>query len=182
MSISMILMRLGQLITAPVTNPHILWIALPLIMTMILIELYFSKHSDESLGWNSTLSNSLILVFVGIDLIRWMVNNYYSLFGVKLLISIGILLLGMLMLYLNFNHRIPEKIAFIISSTTPLNMIAYIAVVFVYTFIPIDIYAIIAGFIMILIVVLIFRIIHFVIARVDNKIGKEPKIPKPLEI
>ena len=165
---------------APIKNPEILWITLPLILTMTLIELYFSKHEDESLGWNTAISNSLVLVFVGIDLIRWIVNNYHKIFGVKLLVSIVILLLGMFTMYLNFNHKIPEKIAFILFSTTPINMIAYVAIVFVYTFIPIDLSALVAGLVLVLMVMGIFHVIHFFIARFDRKDGKMPKIPEPV--
>ena len=43
-SFELFLERFVQLIRAPIDNPEMIWIALPLIITLIMIELYFGKY------------------------------------------------------------------------------------------------------------------------------------------
>jgi len=52
--------RALEIVRQPMLNPDIVWVMLPLIVTVILIQLYFGRYQIEKLGWNSALANSLI--------------------------------------------------------------------------------------------------------------------------
>lgn len=58
------------MVISPFNNTNMLWITFPLLLFMILSEMYFGKYSDELLGWNSIVSNSIVFGFVGLDLMR----------------------------------------------------------------------------------------------------------------
>lgn len=161
MAIGPFLNRFLELLTAPKQNPEMLWIALPLITSMILVELYFGRYKKEQLGWNTALSNSLVLVFVGIDLLRM---HYYLgeflTWSISFSASVGVLIWGLMLVYLNFFHVIPERLAFIVSNFIPVNMVAYLTLVIVYTEIPVDYMTLTAGALLIIVVWLLFTLIH----------------------
>src|SRR4051812_16533448 len=66
----LIFIRLWDLIAAPFRHGEMLWIIFPLVFTFVVMEFYYERNRDEELGWGSALANSLILVFVAIDLIK----------------------------------------------------------------------------------------------------------------
>jgi len=100
---------------------------------------YFEKYKDERPGWNTHVANSLVLLFVSVILFRSIYNldeaglinfiNYLS----KFIVSLIILLIGIIILLLNFEHFLPEKIAKYISSPLTLNLIAYVVILYVYS-------------------------------------------------
>ena len=57
------------LIKAPATNPQMIWITVPLVITTLLMTFYFGKHIKEQLGWNTALGNSVVLFFVGLKVV-----------------------------------------------------------------------------------------------------------------
>ena len=70
MVLSALLYRINYIIFAPFNFPDMIWVAAPLLISLIMIELYFGRYSSEELGWNSAISNSLVLIFVALDLFR----------------------------------------------------------------------------------------------------------------
>ncbi len=131
--------RYMELILAPLEHKEMLWIVLPVTITLVVMELYFGVYSSEELGWNTATANSLFLVLVSFDLFRQLfvagslsfaaLSMYPSLFA----ISGVLLLLGIVMLILNFTHSMPRHLAFKISSVLPVNIFAYLSVVVVYS-------------------------------------------------
>jgi len=49
---------------------EVLWSVIPLAIATFLILLYFERYKGENEGWNSYLSNSLVLLFVSISLFK----------------------------------------------------------------------------------------------------------------
>lgn len=139
--------RFWKLIASPFIHSEMQWIIIPLLLTFVLAEFYYFRHPDEELGWSAALINSLVLVFVAIDMIKtvfvgqtpWQVLNLFinalktgenfSLFLVIIFIG-G---LGLALAVINYFHLIPRKIAYLLSSHAPINFIAYFAIVQVYT-------------------------------------------------
>ena len=108
------------------------------IATLILF-VYFQFYSEEKGGWNTYLSNSLVLLFVSIDLLRRIYNldgagaaNYLE----HLDKSIAVIILssfGFLLARLNFEHLLPERFASFLSSPVTINFSAYAIILFVYS-------------------------------------------------
>jgi len=166
---NLIIARLVELIRAPLDHSDLLWITLPLIITLILMELYFGRYRDEELGWNTAVGNSLILVFVSMDLFRFLWNSTPEPTIIKVIWlnftkSLLIFFLGLGSLWLliaDFFHFIPKKVAFFLSSSLTIKLIAYITIVIVYTDIPIDLATFFASIMLFLLLLGIFRVIQF---------------------
>ncbi len=155
-----------MLITAPFTNPSMMWIITPLIISMVLMQLYFGRYRQEELGWNTAFGNSISLIFVSINLLQYIYNQYgisgINIFSpatnkIYLIAIIGVI--SLIQLIINYFHLIPKKIAFFINSSVLTNMTAYIAIVFTYTDIPLNLGSIIAIFIVMTIFVYVFNYI-----------------------
>ena len=164
-SLGLVIRRFAELLGGPFVNPNMLWIALPLIITFIAVELYFKKYKEEKIGWNSALTNALVLVFVALNLFQHIFTKYEvgffrSLLTTGFFITLIILILGILLFFTDFFHRIPEKIAFIVSAHLPINITAYTAIVIVYNQLPVDLPMVVAWLLLILLLKLIFFIVR----------------------
>src|SRR3989344_5736472 len=67
-----ILKELLFFVKAPVENTQILWVSVPLFITIIVMTFYFGLYKREELGWNTSVGNSIVLLFVCVDLLRTM--------------------------------------------------------------------------------------------------------------
>jgi len=120
-------------------EPEVLWVVLPLFIATIVMIVYFEKYAEEKPGWNTYVANSLVLLFVSIYLLRFLYNvdgvgliNYITFLN-RFVLSLLILFMGIAILFTNFSHFLPEKIAKYLGSPLTLNLIAYIAIVMVYS-------------------------------------------------
>lgn len=127
------------LLKAPYTVPEMIWIIVPLIITTLAMTLYFGKYRKEKLGWNTALGNSIVLLFVGIDLLRTLYHydaspsfNQYLLHPIKTLIIAFIMIEGTVLAYVAFKHALPEKLVFFMTSPVSINLQAYVMIVIIY--------------------------------------------------
>jgi len=160
-----LLYRLAQLLGGPFENPNMLWIAMPLIITLIVVELYFKRYKDEQIGWNTALTNALVLFFVALNLFQVVFMSYQGtfwsrFFSTGFFIALIILIMGVVLFLADFFHKIPKKIAFILSSHLLINTTAYIAIVIVYNRIPLDLATILAWIILIALLKAVFLIVR----------------------
>jgi hypothetical protein len=180
--IALVFVRLWELIIAPLRETEMLWIIFPLIFTLLVMEFYYARHRDEELGWGAAIANSMVLIFVAIDLIKtaynyatpWAVakNVVLAIFGegslaipvqVFILISF-IFLLGLGLTIINYFHLMPRQVAYVVSGHPPVNFLAYFAIIIVYSAktehaIPFDMATLVAGAILfILILVIVFSV------------------------
>jgi hypothetical protein len=139
-SIGELIPRIMQLLSAPINNTNTLWMILPLLTMLLLMEFYFGRYSKEELGWNTAVGNSMVLVFVSIDLIRFLYGDTNSLVAitpddlkVKTFIAACVAIGGIWLLIVNFFHIFPKGLAFFISSSLPINLMAYLAIILVYS-------------------------------------------------
>lgn len=122
--------------------PDVLWLVFPLIVATVVMLVYFEKYRDERPGWNTHVENSLVLFFVSLYLLRqiYSVGNAgllnFVFFPEKTVVSAVVLLVGVVLLLLNFEHFLPEKVANNISSPLTTNLFAYIIVLYVYSSSP----------------------------------------------
>jgi len=144
-----ILDRFYELVKAPYLNTEMLWIALPLLITLVIVELYFGRYRGERLGWNTALTNTLVLIFVSLNLLQriFKENNgnwVDMLSSSSFIIALVILVLGIILFFVDFFHVVPKSLAFIFSAHLPINITAYTAIVLVYNKLPLDINTILA--------------------------------------
>ncbi|MBU0627577.1 MAG: hypothetical protein KKC75_00165 [Nanoarchaeota archaeon] len=160
-----ILVRVLEILLVPYYHKEVLWTIAPLIFSLIMLQMYFGKYKTELLGWNTAFGNSISLVWVTTILLKYMSNNY----GLKNVIEqsghrvylILILCFGVYTLsltFINFNHLLPRRFAFWISSSLPVNVLAYFIIVIVMGRITIDETTLFAALILFLFFGLVFNL------------------------
>ncbi len=118
---------------------EVFWSVLPLALATIFIVTYFSRYEDEGAGWNTYLSNSLVLIFVSMNLFRYIyqldlggIDNFIHYYQ-KSVATVFLLLIGSFLVRINFGHVFPEKFAKYLSSIVTINLIAYVIILFVFS-------------------------------------------------
>ncbi len=177
----MLLPRFIEILKAPLVHKGMLWMTIPLVATMLLLMYYFSRFKKEELGWNTAVGNSLILIFVGMDLLRnlaaagaFTLASLTSLTSnIKILVALFIIAEGILLFMADFVHALPKRFAFFISSPIYINLTAYMGLVLVYSDVPIDIITILAAVMLYAFFLLIFFIMRKVIPENAKEIEEE---------
>ncbi len=159
--------RFIEVVTVPFNEPGVFWIVIPLIISMVLMQLYFGRHREEELGWNTAFGNSIALIFVSMNLLQFLYNKFgWATFDLinppsyKIWLVIGIGTISLVQLIINYFHAIPKRIAFFINSSIPTNMTAYIAIVLVYTQIPLDWATFIASIALLILLIYVFKFVR----------------------
>lgn len=163
--------RILDMIISPYKNTDMLWMLLPLLGALILMEFYFGRYKEEELGWNTAFGNSLILIFVAIDTFR---HVYEPIGGsaiaiiysghIKILISLVILVMGLFLMLADFFHFLPKRIAYIISSPAYINLIGLLGIIIVYSEnIPLDLLTILSCIMIFLLANAISIIIYIIV-------------------
>ncbi len=168
--IQLVLERSVNILEQPFLSTDMLWILLPLLATLFLIELYFGRYRRETLGWNSAVGNSLVLFFVAVNLFSYLYRsnllisvslidpNMISIAVIKSIITFFILLESILLIVLNFFHLMPRNLAFGISSALMINFIGVIAIIHVYSdTLPFDIIAVLASLVIFIALTVAFK-------------------------
>lgn len=153
--------RLIDIIASPIRYPAMLWEVLPLLLTTTIIVLYFGRYKREQLGWNSAVTNSLVLIYVGTNLMYYLyltdslfIQNQYT------LVAISIASVGITLSFLNYHHYLPKRISFGIASVLPVNFLAFLSIVFVHGHLPLDLSSLISSIMLFLILFLIVKTIQ----------------------
>jgi hypothetical protein len=119
-------------------RPEVLWNVIPLLIAMILIIIYFGVFRGEKPGWESYVSNTLVLLFVSMGLLRYIYelggNELGNLidFPAKTGAALFLLLISLLLLRFNFSRVFPKRISGIFASNITVNLVAYAMILFVY--------------------------------------------------
>lgn len=150
----MIFDKSKEIVTEPLKHQEMLWMLLPLLTGLFIIEIYFGHYKREELGWNSAVSNSLVLFFVGMNLFSYLstqgilkqlsFSDGISFSGseadfIKICVAGFVVFEAVLLFLLNFTHALPKKFAFGISSGLFLNFLGCIAIILVYGDITFDV-------------------------------------------
>lgn len=161
--------RFIELIRAPIDNSEMLWIVVPLLITLFVMELYFGRYTKEKLSWDSATGNALALLFVTADLIRHLVQrmpdinivtavvDYYSQFAVIVVVAAA----GFWLMLGDFFHVLPEKVAMTLSSSLPINITAYVCIAVIYTGIKVDITTFFSAIMLFVVLRAFFYVLRF---------------------
>lgn len=122
-----------ELVFAPVNHPELIPNLLPIIFGAIVIELYFGKHTQEELGWNTSVGNAVIWITTAVSLLMTT-----SLSQAEEIATYGLLGGGIFVGYMNFFHKWSSGLAFRISSSAVVYTLAYVLVVMANTSVPIN--------------------------------------------
>jgi hypothetical protein len=137
--------RVLEILLVPYVYKEILWTIAPLVFALVMMQMYFGKYKTEQLGWNTAYGNIISLMWVTAMLFKFLQEAY----GITrswntptlrgyFVIAIGLGTITLILAILNFNHAISKKLAFLISSSLPINVLAYFALVIVMGKIPFD--------------------------------------------
>ncbi len=194
--------RTTQLVAAPFQHREMIYILMPMLITLVLMEFYFGRYEDEELGWNTAVGHALVLVFVGIDLLKTVhpgvapgvmmtkalgaLSQFSSVTGEALttLIATLILLFGLLLLIVDFFHWLPKGLAFFVSGGLQIDIVAYLGIVIVYSHnakldpVPIDWYTLLAAIILFLGLWAFFGFVHLLEPKVWEKRNWEKRTRK----
>jgi hypothetical protein len=162
--------RAGEILSEPLKNEKSIWIVAPLLIVLFIMQVYFGRHRDEELGWNTAFGNSISLVFVCANLLRYMHDHHtwQGLFDVlevqyKTILIAVVFIQALSLLYLDFFHTWPKKLAFFFSSAVFVNTTAFLAIVMVYSTIPFDWVTLAAsGLVYVLVIITSFILGHLV--------------------
>ncbi len=169
--------RIIEIVNSPIKTLEMLWLLVPLLLTLFLMELYFGRYQDEELGWNTAFGNVILLIFVAAYLANHIYTNELYFDVTKITVTATVILFGIILMIVDFFHLLPKKIAFQISSKLPINFLAFSAIILVYTNIPVD-YITLAAFIGLLIgFATVIGLIHVLSPHVREKFL--PKAPSP---
>lgn len=184
LALILIFERALEILKQPMVNKEMLWILLPLLVTLFLIELYFSSHEEE-LGWNSALANSLVLFFVGLDLTSYLYNKkmFVGIFAIepalfeaaikRTFLAILILVESVLLIVLNFFHLVDKRFAFGISSGLILNFIGVICIILIYSNIKMDIVTLPAVLFIFISLLLFFALLKVIVPKQKEEFPEE---------
>jgi len=144
--------RLAELLSAPAVNPSMIWIITPLIVTLLLMTFYFGKWTREELGWNTAVGNTIVLLFVSIDLFRYVFNLStpgsiinYELHPISTIICVIVAVEAVTLMLTSFFKALPKSVTFFLCAPLPVNLQAYLAISIVYTNITLDWFTLLAA-------------------------------------
>jgi hypothetical protein len=171
--------RAAFIIKQIIDNKDLLWILAPIIVSLILMELYFGRYEREELGWNTAFGNSLILIFVSANLVNHM--RSFDLWGdpIKLGVLITLVSVGIFLTFIDYFHALPESWAFAISSKLPMSFISFMASLFVYIKLPADSITLGAFGIILIASYIVISIMHFLTPTFKGLLSRD--VPEPME-
>ena len=144
--------RFWSFVAAPFVYLEMWWLLIHLVLTFALFEFYFERHRDEDLGWTAALANSVVMIFISMELLRSiyghkpspfelfpnLLSDYFAL-GLNdqmVLVSMILVLgaLGIATAVINYFHLLPRKVAFLVSGHKTVNLLAYALIVITWRF------------------------------------------------
>lgn len=141
--------RFLELALTPINHLETLWMVIPILLTLFAMEIYFGRYKAEEMGWDSVFGNSLVLVFVSIDLVRFLYNQggwmSFVYVNPKIALVTAVIIEGIALTMMGFYHILPKNIAFNISAALPMNLIAFFSILLIYTDIELDGYTLLAS-------------------------------------
>ncbi len=159
--------RLFVLVNAPLADEKLLWVATPLLIATLFMTLYFGKYSKEELGWNTAFGNTMVFLFVSINIIQFLyysgeTGSWDNVLSNKfhLSVTLGLAASAFLLMLITYYHLLPKKIAFFLFSAPPVNVAVYVLMTVVYRGVPADTITFAAGTLLFLIIFAIVRAIQ----------------------
>jgi len=165
-----VLVRTAELVMAPLDNQAMLWIAVPLIIATLFMTLYFARYKKEELGWNTAFGNTMVFLFVALNIIKEMyyengVGDLENIYSNDLYFSISVGLIGasFFLMAVTYLHLLPKRLAFFIFSAAPINVSIYVVMAVVYANVPTDYLTVLAGVAFLVLIVIVAKILQLLL-------------------
>jgi len=121
------------IVSSPFKEKAVFWLIIPVLLLWIVIELYFDKHKKEQLGWNTALGNGVTLFWITVSLMKYLFENHRINFTWPKFIAVSLILLyGLFISYVAFNHVFPAKVTYLLASPTAVYYLSIVAVLWGY--------------------------------------------------
>jgi len=187
--LSVVIPRFFEMVVVPMQKRDALELLVPLVIALFLVQIYFGRNKEESIGWNTAFGNCIVLLFV----ISKLINYVYEKFGFigfhtvggesfyKTILIICLCLLTLALMLIDFFHAIDRRISFFLSSSIFITVIAFISVVLVYSDIPFDNDTLITSLLFLFAVIIFFEIFRYIIPaseRAEKYLEREKRIKK----
>lgn len=147
---------LFAIFTAPLRNLSVLWTILPMIVAWIILEIYFNRHEDENIGWNTAICNGMMLFWAGLNILVALSISYLL---QKLLVMIILMGYGTFLAYIAFNHKYSAKFTFKLASTNIVYYFGILGILYAHNLIKPTKESITTSLILLGLILLIIRII-----------------------
>jgi len=178
-----VLHRFIELVQAPITEPKMLWMATPLIIATLFMTLYFGKYRKEELGWNTAFGNTMVFLFVSLNIIQAM---YYDANGVgslnnlfanpfHLTMTIVLIAIAVFLMLVTYYHLLPKRVAFFLFAAPPINVTVYVLMTMVYTEVPADYITLGAAVLLFLVISIFLKILQALESRAGREEEEKPK-------
>lgn len=112
-------------------NPSLIWYIAPIIIFWFVLEIYFSLHKSQELGWNTVLGNGLSLFWVSLAAIKFLFDEG-NFSWIKLIVLLLMLICAFFLILDSFSKRAMKNIAFLLASPTTIYFLSGVAVIWTY--------------------------------------------------
>ncbi|MBU0536640.1 MAG: hypothetical protein KKE20_06750 [Nanoarchaeota archaeon] len=147
-----------DILKSPFVDLSALWFILPLIILWLILEIYFDLHSDEELGWNTALGNSITMFWMAIQLMRFLFTGKMEHFGwLKITFVIILFSYSIFLAYISFTHKVDKDITFHLASPTTVYYWSGIVALWVYGSLAVTLWIFID-------IILLFLILLFIVS------------------
>ena len=160
--------RFSEIVLA-LLNYSVLGAVAPLLITLLFLDVYFGRWKNEKLGWNTAFGNSIVLLFVSVNLFSSLWGRYSENIFLratvlpKFILVMLIMTQAVLLMTVVYLHAIPKNFSFFLASPLTINLLAFITIILVYAEIPLDIHTFTAALILYILMYLIFLYIKHLI-------------------
>ncbi len=120
-----------EFLYAPIIHARMLWILLPSLWAILLMDLYFDRYSREGMGHHKSLENTIFLLFISANLLA--ISLEHPIVMPKLYLSILFILFSIVIGLMDFFHKLPTQLIFKGSSKFVVALVAYVSMVLVYS-------------------------------------------------
>ncbi len=149
------------IVTAPFSNFKIFWTVLPMLIAWIILEVYFTRHENENIGWNTAICNGLMLFWAGLNILFSMTTSRY-IFQKFIIMSI-IIGYAAFLIYISFTHRYSPKFTFRLASTNIVYYFGILGILYAYNVILPTARSIFSSIILLCLILLTIRIIKKIV-------------------
>ncbi|MBW2999864.1 hypothetical protein KY339_04275 [Candidatus Woesearchaeota archaeon] len=128
-----ILLGFWQIIKSPFQDLSVLWLLVPIVVLWFTFEIYFGKHREEKLGWNTALGNGVSFCWVAVSVMKFIFTDMEQNFTwAKFFIILGLLCYGLFIVYISFTHTFSERVTYIFASPTAVYFLSGVGVLWGY--------------------------------------------------
>ena len=168
---TVVLPRIQDLVITAYHDEEILWAVVPVLINLFLIQIYFGRNKEEIIGFDTAYANSIVVIFVGAGLIKYMQETYalqaFLVPGtdafVKAIFVGVVLVLAFILALITLFHAVSQKFAAFITNAVVISFITLISIVIVHSSVQLDRDTLASGMIFFLAFYSFWRIFRLII-------------------